>query len=64
MGKEITLNEGTAGSYILVYIEVLAVEGISNLHLHIDITIYNHDIALFEWFVFPDNILLFEHRNN
>ncbi len=64
VGKEVILNEDTAGSYILVYIEVLTVKRTSNLYLYIDIIIYNYNIILFEWFVFPDNILLFEYRNN
>ena len=64
MEKEVISNEGIAGSYILAYVEVLTVGKTSNLHLHIDITTHNHNTTLFEWFVFPNNIFLFEHRNN
>jgi len=59
--KEVISNEDTAGFYILVYVEVLAVERASNLHFHIDITTYGYSVAPFEWFVFCDNIFLFEN---
>ncbi len=64
VGQELISNEGTAGSYILVCVEVLVVGGTSNLYLHMDVIIYSHGVALFEWFVFPDNMLLFEYGNN
>ncbi len=64
MRKEIISNEDITGFYILVYVEVLVVEKASNLHLYIDVIIYSYDITLFEWFVFPDNMFLFEYKNN
>ncbi len=61
IGKEVILNEGTAGFYNLIYIEVLIIKEASNLRLYIDITIYSNNIVLFEWIIFWDNMFLFEN---